>query len=468
MRKLRKVMALLMTLAMVMGLSLTAFAAPATVADITSNVTIEGLSADVDTTVKMYRFATLQHDAETNEYSWAIADWADEYVVLNEDGTAYEIASENEADLKNAAQSQTNADYQAEGIKGTSHTFTGVQIGGYVIIPADDHADYEPLFVTNTYDRVYSPEGGKPKAVDVTAYAKSENHTITKEQNDDFAQIGDTVQYTIKATFPMAKDSEGNTLNNFVITDTPTGLQIDQTSVKVMVGNDNVTSDANIAVNTETGVLTVDFEKVLNKYTGGESIVITYNAVVTDVEYNNNATATSDTTDYAPGNVNGDTGSIQITKVDAENQDKTLAGAVFQVYDLGDGTWDADDKGTPMSLIYDAGLDAYRPILSDETGNPRVTVNESGVLKIVGLDEGNYHFEEVVAPDGYSINDDGLTVAITEGTNEDYVGNFLDTKLAELPGTGGIGTTIFTIGGCVIMIAAAGLYFASRRKHGEN
>ncbi len=139
MRKLRKVMALLMTLAMVMGLSLTAFAAPATVADITSNVTIEGLSADVDTTVKMYRFATLQHDAETNEYSWAIADWADEYVVLNEDGTAYEIASENEADLKNAAQSQTNADYQAEGIKGTSHTFTGVQIGGYVIIPADSN-----------------------------------------------------------------------------------------------------------------------------------------------------------------------------------------------------------------------------------------------------------------------------------------------------------------------------------------
>ena len=46
--------------------------------------------------------------------------------------------------------------------------------------------------------------------------------------------------------------------------------------------------------------------------------------------------------------------------------------------------------------------------------------------------------------------------------------NITNTKLAELPGTGGIGTTIFTIGGCVIMIAAAGLYFASRRKHGEN
>ena len=39
-----------------------------------------------------------------------------------------------------------------------------------------------------------------------------------------------------------------------------------------------------------------------------------------------------------------------------------------------------------------------------------------------------------------------------------------DTKLSALPSTGGIGTTIFTIAGCVIMIAAAGLFFASRKK----
>lgn len=39
-----------------------------------------------------------------------------------------------------------------------------------------------------------------------------------------------------------------------------------------------------------------------------------------------------------------------------------------------------------------------------------------------------------------------------------------NTKLSALPSTGGIGTTIFTIGGCVIMIAAAGLFFATRRK----
>ena len=41
---------------------------------------------------------------------------------------------------------------------------------------------------------------------------------------------------------------------------------------------------------------------------------------------------------------------------------------------------------------------------------------------------------------------------------------FMNTKLVSLPSTGGIGTTMFTIGGCGIMIAAAYLFFASRRR----
>ena len=44
------------------------------------------------------------------------------------------------------------------------------------------------------------------------------------------------------------------------------------------------------------------------------------------------------------------------------------------------------------------------------------------------------------------------------------VADIPNTKLAALPSTGGIGTTIFTIGGCAIMIVAAGLFFATRRK----
>lgn len=470
MSKVKKVLAIILSMAMILGMSLTTFAAPQPVTDITSKITVEGLSSGVNTEVRGYQFASLQYDAENNEYSWLIADWAKDYVTLNEAGTAYEIASDNEAALKAAAAGQVTTAFENLAVEGTSCEFT-VPIGGYVIIPSDTNADYEPLFVTNTYDRTATPgKDGKPVAVDVTAYAKSEGHTVDKTQEDDFAQIGQEVDYTINATFPMAQNAEGESLTKFIITDTPTGLDIKVDTVAVTISGVSVTNEVTVNKAAGTGVLTVDFANVLAKHKGGEPVVITYTAIVTDTEYNNSVGGDSNTTDYDDGNTSGDNGSITITKVDAEDTDKTLKGAEFKVYDLGvDGIWNAQNKGTAMELIYDEDLDAYRPVLDGEEAAETVAVNSNGVLKVVGLDEGKYHFEEVVAPDGYSINTDGLTVTITEGeTATEHVSeNFFDTKLASLPETGGMGTTIFTIGGCVIMIAAAGLYFASRRKENK-
>ncbi len=83
---------------------------------------------------------------------------------------------------------------------------------------------------------------------------------------------------------------------------------------------------------------------------------------------------------------------------------------------------------------------------------------------------GDYYFEEVEAPLDYSINANDAKVTITkENTTAEAVldpaeTSMTDTRLASLPSTGGIGTTIFTIGGCLIMIVAAGLFFATRRK----
>ncbi|MCD8125059.1 MAG: LPXTG cell wall anchor domain-containing protein [Lachnospiraceae bacterium] len=39
-----------------------------------------------------------------------------------------------------------------------------------------------------------------------------------------------------------------------------------------------------------------------------------------------------------------------------------------------------------------------------------------------------------------------------------------DTQIVALPSTGGSGTILFTIVGCVVMIAAAGLYMSYRRR----
>lgn len=58
----------------------------------------------------------------------------------------------------------------------------------------------------------------------------------------------------------------------------------------------------------------------------------------------------------------------------------------------------------------------------------------------------------------------GTVSALKELGGTNVIESIPNTKLSSLPSTGGIGTTIFTIGGCAIMVIAAGLFFATRRK----
>ena len=62
-------------------------------------------------------------------------------------------------------------------------------------------------------------------------------------------------------------------------------------------------------------------------------------------------------------------------------------------------------------------------------------------------------------------NEDGTVTTITTKETIISVSTAIpNTQLGELPSTGGIGTIIFTVGGCLIMVVAAALYFANRRK----
>lgn len=114
-----------------------------------------------------------------------------------------------------------------------------------------------------------------------------------------------------------------------------------------------------------------------------------------------------------------------------------------------------------------------------ETERTYTTTKPSEDALQVGWIKGNtfYSFDEV------DDNTEGYQAAYlatektTSSTETSFVENgdvggtaLLDdaipnTKLSTLPGTGGMGTTIFTIGGIVIMITAAGLFFANRRKN---
>ena len=187
------------------------------------------------------------------------------------------------------------------------------------------------------------------------------------------------------------------------------------------------------------------------------------------------------------GGVNGSvTGNI-ITKVgivSGKTKNEPLEGATFTLY--------TDDKCTEK--------------YSNAKWNGVVSTDTNGQMLMEGLKAGTYYLKETAAPNGFTLNDTVYRIVIAETLNEngkleswtitingdtiiDGEGNkvikenkftvdnkgiatktadgsvdIINTKISSLPSTGGIGTTIFTIGGCAIMIVAAGLFFATRRK----
>ena len=102
--------------------------------------------------------------------------------------------------------------------------------------------------------------------------------------------------------------------------------------------------------------------------------------------------------------------------------------------------------------------------LEEAKANPIMT-DANGKAVVKGLDsEYTFIAKEVVAPEGYSVADDDENM-VQWTTEEKGEVSFTDTKVGSLPETGGIGTTIFTVGGCAIMVAAAALFFMNKKKH---
>ena len=124
-----------------------------------------------------------------------------------------------------------------------------------------------------------------------------------------------------------------------------------------------------------------------------------------------------------------------------------------------------------MTFTGDNGVYTYDPT----GGSTEVFTGNEGTLVLKGLDLGTYNFKETTAPEGYHIanKEGGVDVSATLALGEDMTeatatvtaaAELANSKLSSLPSTGGIGTTIFTIAGCAIMIAAAGLFFATRKR----
>ena len=168
--------------------------------------------------------------------------------------------------------------------------------------------------------------------------------------------------------------------------------------------------------------------------------------------------------------------SFKVIKVDEKDNTKKLEGAEFQIYKAAEQT----DTGA-----VELTLENKTKVYGVSVGGV-ITTDANGEATINNLDaQATYYVKETKAPNGYSLNntayqltgaaaqDDTIGTKTENGVEYETVthnfSNFTDqtvedTTLSSLPSTGGIGTTIFTIGGCAIMVIAAALFFTSRRR----
>ncbi len=385
--------------------------------------------------------------------------------------------------------------------------------GIYAIQGTETGYTYNNMAAFVGFNEVTSEDETKtyPVLQDVTINAKKSSDSIDKtvDDTDKVVPVGSIVTYTIKTTVPNI--ATGTTKKEFKITDKLYGAEyyLDETGdtkIDAAKGNEvNAVKSVKMG-DTELGAtqytweekdsgtdadgdyktFTIDLSSLIDdaNTNAGKEIVVTYTAVVNSPDRTKNVAsrhASGVDADSTTPDVKTFSGQITLTKYAEDNDNdnlddnEKLAGAGFKVYKT---ERQGDTAVTKWATFNDNNVfTGWAAATEDKTAEDNatiVTTTENGTLVVKGLELGNYGFKEVEAPKGYHINEenketelklaDGQTTATATVTATTFR---IDSKLSSLPSTGGIGTTIFTIGGCAIMIAAAFLFFASRKKKDE-
>ena len=483
MKKMRKIFAVLLTLAMVLAMSITAFADEgATATSTKGSITVSGLVPNEKTTVSIYK-VVVWNEADSK---WDLAEGiTDQEVNLNADPVTVDWSK-----VAKKRESLTPVDTKKD-VDATSVTFSNLDIGAYYVYAQSGNTTYNPMGeAVYTYDTTT----GLMKPADKTITAKGEKYTLTKaftgENGTTTYQVverGQEVPFTITAVFPSYdKDA---TDRAFQITDEPTGMKV--TEVTVKVGNSTTplvegTDYTLVSVNedgsdgNEITLPAAERQKVRVRFSSsyigtnnthaGQNVTVEVKAQITDAATFANK-ASSDKGNNIP-EVTGKLGSITINKYDEnygkeEVVSKLLADAEFSIAPVTVNENNEKVTGSKIQFVHvgeEGGVSVYKKATAeDEAEKVTNIVAKDGKVIAKGLDDGEYAIVEEKAPKGYSVVPvDNAT--IENGEDPTVEVDVSDTQLHELPHTGGIGTTIFTIAGCLIMVTAAGLFFASRKR----
>lgn len=213
-------------------------------------------------------------------------------------------------------------------------------------------------------------------------------------------------------------------------------------------------------------------QSYLDTITKDTNIVVTYTAVVNENAKVYNVPNTNKTKlefgdehRYETTWKETKTYTFKVDVVKTDDKNKVLDGVQFKLYDAKTG-------GNEIALVK-VSDGVYRLAKDGETGVEYITT-VNGQLEIKGFDANtNYYLEETKAPDGYHKLAERVEIPMKEANLEASVSNgiyqnggvhVVNYPGKELPSTGGMGTTLFYIGGGVLVVGAAALFVLKKRK----
>lgn len=464
--KMKKMIAMFMMFAMILGLNTVAFAAQGT-----NTVHVNTGAYDVSgVTFKAYRVFDVTKSGAN--YGYVMTAKFVEFFNNNScttDDAAYKYVDKNQGTIadnlkKYITDNGIQADVSVKAAEGRT-TFSNLADGYYIIVPSGDTFSPNLVTVAETETKTVNLKGKEP-----TAEKKVEN------QDWASAQVGKKVTFKVTSQVP---DMTGKSEYHFKLKDKLSkGLTMTAADfVSVTIGNETLGKDkyeVKLTSNNQDGTteLEVTIKEFINySEKAGENIVFEYQAEVNkDAVTVDKATNTAqvgfgnksdELTFSKPDTVKVYTHTLTITKVDGKDQ-TPLAGAEFELYE---GT--SVQEGKIIKLV-DEGKGVYHvPDTTELTTTTTVVSPTTGIITIKGLKEGTYTLKETKAPDGYNkgkdteititaeSNDGGETVTVTGNTI-----TVENNSGLQLPSTGGMGTIIFVAAGvCVVGF----LIFTSRK-----